>query len=315
MSNYVIVPLDGSKLAEEALPMGISLAQEAASAGVVQLVQVIPKLSQTFVYLPDSGMTSQELHDAFQASAMGYLEQIKTQLAETGISVETDVLDGDAGSALAKFANKKEVSYLVMSTHGRGGISRWALGSVADQVLQLIKRPLIIMRPQTASDMPVAELSNGTLNITNLPQLGRIVVPLDGTPFAEQVLPHAEKLARAYDAELLLFRSVSLTPPGMGSDLALLETKLYEINCNEARNYLKRIKLNLEVEGFKVRAEVGGGQPTDAILAYAKQVEADLIAISTHARGAISRMVMGSVADALIRAGEVPVLATKTETK
>ena len=316
MSHYVIVPLDGSKLAEEALPLGISLAQKAASAGVVQLVQVIPSLPQTIVYFPDSDMTSRELYDAYQASAMGYLKQVKKQLYQTGVSVETHVLDGHAGRTLAKWANREEVSYLVMSTHGRGGISRWALGSVTDQVLHLIERPLIIMRPQTVSDTPLVELSGGTLNVTDLPQLKRIVVPLDGTPFAEQVLPHAKKLARAYDAELLLFRATSLMSSGViGSDVAVLETKMIEINRNKARDYLKGIRFNLEAEGFKVRVKVGVGQPTDAILTYAKQVDADLIAISTHAPGAIRRMVMGSVADALIRAGQVPVLTTKTDTK
>ncbi|MGB0385516.1 MAG: universal stress protein [Ardenticatenaceae bacterium] len=316
MSNYVIVPLDGSKLAEEALPMGIALAQEAVSDGVVQVVQVIPKLSQTFVYLPDNGMNSLELHEAFRASAENYLGKIKTQLAEAGGAVETLVVDGKAGPALAKLANREEVSYVVMSTHGRGGVSRWTLGSVADQVLQLIERPLIIMRSETVSDAPLAELSGGMPKIGDLPQLKRIVVPLDGSPFAEQVLPHAKKLARAYDAELLLLRSVSATPPGMiGSDVALLETRLYEINRNQARDYLKRIKLDLQVEGFKVGFEISGGQAADAILSYADNIDADLIAMCTHARGAISRMVMGSVADGIIRAGQVPVLAIKAETK
>ena len=315
MANLVMIPLDGSTLAEQALPLGVSLAQQISSDSVVQLVQVVPKPSNAVSYIstPNGDISPLELVDAFWGSAQSYLSKMKEELAEVGIPVETCILEGDVGQVLADLANEQETCYIVMSTHGRGGLSRWALGSVADQLLHLSKRPLIIMRPQGAMQvtMPRAlHLEN------NLSQLKRIVVPLDGSPLAEQVLPHVKKLARAYEAELLLFRSVSLVPPSMiGADVALLEKKLYEVNRNEARDYLKRIKVNLQIQGFKVSIEVGGAPTADAILRYATQVDADLIAMATHARGAIGRLIWGSVTDGVIRAGQMPVLVTKAETK
>ncbi|MGB0385652.1 MAG: universal stress protein [Ardenticatenaceae bacterium] len=313
MTNSVIVPLDGSMLAEQALPLGISVAQQMGSA--LQLVQVVSMPSPSFSYIstPDGNITRLDVIESFRASAERYLGQMKTQLAEAGIAVETSIIEGDVGPALADFANQQEASYLVMSTHGRGGLSRWSLGSVADQVLHLSERPLIIMRPQEASESPLAELAGSAS--ANLPQLGRIVVPLDGSPLAEQVLPHAKTLARAYGAELLLWESAYAITRGMiGVEMAVLENRLHEINRNDARDYLKRIKLDLEVEGFKVGFEVGGMPATDAILRYAAKNEADLIAMSTHARGAIGRMIMGSVADGVIRAGPLPVLVIRGET-
>ena len=314
MSHYVIVPLDGSKLAEEALPLGISLAQKAPSAGVVQLVQVIPSRDQTFNYIttPDGTMMPIDIIETFRANAQRYLEQKKNQLVKAGITVETTIIEGDVGPAIADFANQEEAAYLVMSTHGRGGLSRWMLGSVTDQVLHLSERPLLIIRPKETSDALLAS----RLIPANLPQLERIVVPLDGEPLAERVLPHAKTLARAYGAELLLWRSVSAVTPGMmHAEIAILETKLIEMNRQQAKEYLNRIKIDLEMEGFKVSAAVGGMPITDRILAYAAKSDADLIAMSTHARSAIGRMIMGSVADGVIRAGSLPVLVIRAETK
>lgn len=312
MSHTVIIPLDGSKLAEQALPLGISVAQQMDST--LQLVQVIPSANQSFNYLstPDGHMMPIDIVETFRANAQRYLEQKKTQLLEAGIAVETTVIEGDIAPAIANFANQEEAAYLVMSTHGRGGLSRWMLGSVADQVLHLSERPLLIMRPKETSDALLAS----RLIPANLPQLERIVVPLDGEPLAEQVLPHAKRLARAYGAELLLWRSVPAVTSGMmHAEMAILETKLIELNRQQAKEYLNRIKIDLEMEGFKVSAAVGGMPITDRILAYAAKSDADLIAMSTHARSAIGRMIMGSVADGIIRAGPLPVLVIRAQTK
>ncbi len=312
MANCVIVPLDGSKLAEQALPLGISVARQIEST--LQLVQVIPSADQTFNYIstPDGNMIPIDIIETFRANAERYLEQKKTQLLDVGIAVETTIIEGDIGPAIADLANQEKAAYLVMSTHGRGGLSRWMLGSVTDQVLQLSERPLLIMRPKERSDALLAS----RLIPAHLPKFARIVVPLDGEPLAEQVLPHAKTLARAYGAELLLWRSVSAVAPGMiHAEMALLETKFIEMNRNQARDYLNRIKVDLETEGFKVSAAVGGMPATDAILGYAAKTDADLIAMCTHARGAISRMIMGSVADGVIRAGPLPVLVTRAQTK
>lgn len=311
MAKFVMIPLDGSTLAEQALPLGVSLAQEIASTGadsVLQLVQVVPTPDPFMpISTPDGLITQVDVIETFRATGQDYLDNMKEQLTEAGITVKTHLLEGDAAKELAMLANREEVAYMVISTHGRGGLSRWTLGSVADKVLHLIERPLIIMRPQeTMLNMSPFRFS----------PVRRIVVPLDGSTHAMQVLSHAKKVARLYDAELLLFRSVSAVTPGMsGPEMAFVDTRLYELNLKRAEDDLKEIQASLKGEGFKVRVAVGGMPITDAILAYAAQSESDLIAMATHARGPIGRMIMGSVTDGVVRAGQVPVLVVRTETK
>lgn len=321
MVSYVIVPLDGSGLAEQALPLAVSLVRQAIvsadSDSVLQLVQVVPSPieSDSLVSPPEGDMTSLGIVESYRGTAQSYLSQIEADLADAGIRIETSVIEvsqaeprlADVGSALAKFANEQQKSVIVMSTHGRGGFTRLRLGSVADKVLEETDCPLIMMRGQE----PMQEM-----RLRDLPPLRRIVVPLDGSFLAEQVLPHAKAVARRHSAELLLFRSVSAVSPGMiGADAAVLDRRVYEMNRHEARDYLKRIKVNLEVEGFKVRIEVGGMPTAGAILRYAAEVDADLIAMATHARGAIARLIWGSVTALVVRGGQIPVLVTKADTK
>jgi nucleotide-binding universal stress UspA family protein len=301
MAGYVIVPLDGSKLAEEALPLAVSLAQQMDSRLLlVQVVSLVP-----IPHKPRYMKAMRKFAKTLCANAKSYLSQVKKQLEESDLPIETAIVKGYPSEAITKLANKEPGSVIVMSTHGRTGLKRWALGSVADKVLHLTRRPLILMHPPPKESTPHL--------LSHLPQIKRIIVPLDGSSLAEEVLPHVKKLARVYQAELLLFRSISTMP----SELSTIspETNWDQVIHSDAQKYLERIVADLRAEGFSARAMIGDVPVADRILAHAASEKTDLIAMTTHARNALGRLILGSVTDRVVRAGDLPVLVTRAETQ
>lgn len=299
MAGSILIPLDGSPFAEQALPLGISLAQRFGSA--LLLMQAIPTPGAPR-YLSNNATSPLELQALFRDAANEYLESVREQVRQTLPEVETLVVEGSAGEAIARVADEEPVTYLVMTTHGRTGLSRWALGSVADRVRHLVHRPLLVLRPHDdATQAPVPPVT-----------FKRILIPLDGSPLAERVLPLATEFARLYQAELYLFRAISSWPPSLvGAEAAAFEMSWYETLREEAQHYLEGVAVPLRAAGLSVHQEVGAEPAADGILDYADLVEADLIAMTTHAREGLSRLVLGSVTDRVVRAGEIPVLVVR----
>ncbi|MDQ7029456.1 MAG: universal stress protein [Ardenticatenia bacterium] len=123
-------------------------------------------------------------------------------------------------------------------------------------------------------------------------------------------------LARAYGAELVLFRAVTMPFSGVGVDAGMvIEAHYWDLAQEEAETYLQGVAGSLHQQGFTVRYEVGQEPVADAILACVERVQADLVAMTTHAREGLTRLIMGSVADRVVRAGQVPVLVVRPETE
>lgn len=298
MANVIMVPLDGSPLAEQVLPLAVSLAQQID--GSILLMQALYPMQMR--HTPRGLKKEEALRESLRQNALQYLKQIEERLTEVNIPCITSVIERDSDLAITDLAQKHEVSYIVMSTHGRTGFSRWALGSVTERVLQQSDYPLIIMRPE----------EKPPLNAFDSLSLKRIVVPLDGSPLAEQVLPKAKQIAQAYKAELLLFYAIPPIPPALlmvGS--VSIANNWDENEQEEAKTYLKKMVSNLQSEGFMANFTIGNGPAADAILSYSDHVKADMIAMTTHARPALGRLILGSVTDRVVRAGETPVLVTR----
>lgn len=313
MTGSVMVPLDGSPLAEQALPVAIRLAQEEGKG--LALVQVVPEAGFALRYLPIGEVAPVELMEALRESAERYLRQVAAQVEGLSLAVEVVVLKGEVGEKLANWANEQEAAYVVMSTHGHTGLSRWTLGSVADRVLRSVRRPLVIIPPVKEEVLPFAIPSAYQLQ-TALPQMRRIVVPLDGSLLAEQVLLHVVKLAKRYSSEVLLFRVLPDTIlTVMKSNDGSLEATWYETVRMETESYLERQVIRLRLEGLSVRSAIASAPIAEAILDYAANEDADLIAMTTHAYGPLGRLLLGSVTDRVVRAGERPVLVTRVGTK
>lgn len=300
MNGPVLVPLDGSQLAEQALPFALSLARHYTLP--ILLARIVPMPAQPVPLVSGDTLTVDEQLDILRDDASTYLRDCAAELEEEDVTVSSQVSVGVAGEAIADVAEREEAACIVMATHGRTGLSRWALGSVADRVLHLTRRPLLLTRPREVHE----------LSFSDLPEFQRILVPLDGSPLAEQALSYASDIAHVYGAALRLLRVMTLPAAGLaGLEAGVVEAAYWETAREEAENYLARVATDLESEGIDVEYAVGTEPVADNILSFARGNTVDLIVMTTHAREGVRRILLGSVTDRVVRAGAVPVLVTR----
>ncbi|HEY7636280.1 MAG TPA: universal stress protein [Gemmatimonadales bacterium] len=294
----ILVPLDGSSTAERAVPLAIAVAQRTRSKIRLALVH------QTLIAPVYSGTerlyTSIEL--SVRKSEKEYLRGWTDQIRErSGRPVTAVTLTGSIAPALEEYVRNTSVDLVVMTTHGRGLLRRAWLGSVADHMVRSLEIPVLLVRSTEAqpAETPTA-------------QLGNILVPLDGSPLAEAALEPAMALARACDVEIdlvqviepLVFPTDSQMLPAVGYD-----EKLTMIRRDAANDYLNDIAERVRADGIKASsAAVLGVTVAEALLELAGPERYGIIAIATHGRGGLRRLALGSVADKLIRAADIPVL-------
>ena len=135
----------------------------------------------------------------------------------------------------------------------------------------------------------------------------RVVVPLDGSPLAEGMLRFIIDIARPLNLEVALLQVVKAAPPYLTETMKALVLENAERSLAEARAYLAGLGEDLSAKGIRVRIEVRGGDPVDEIVACAREIDADLIAMTTHGRSGLGRLLFGSVAEAVLRQAELPV--------
>jgi nucleotide-binding universal stress UspA family protein len=294
----ILVPLDGSPLAEQALPLARRLAERAGSKLRLALVHQIPAAPLD----PGAAKLFTSIELSTRKSERSYLRSLQAKLRQEGVRLASAVtLSGPVGPALAQYVQELGIDLVVMATHGRGGMRRAWLGSVADYLVRHLQVPVLLVRPgeDGRAQAPVAGAN-------------QILVPLDGSPLAEDVLGPAADLARLWGAELTLLRVVH--PVVLFSDEMLGWPAPYDAELtaslrNQAEDAIRDIAERLRSEGLRATgvAVVGWGA-ADAILQAARPEQVAAIAIATHGRGGLQRLTLGSVADKLIRAAEVPVL-------
>lgn len=281
----VVVPLDGSELAEEALPYGNSIASRLGIE--LLLVQVIT-------------------NDAPGGSAESAREYLTQAAATLGDTVRTSLRMGDVAEQIIEAADEATEALIVMTTRGRSGISRWLYGSIADRVVREAECPVLLVR----SGMKRAE--DGSIH--------KIVVPLDGSQHAEAALRPAVELAHAFDAQLDLVRVVDQTqwyslmspePVASASAANAINEMMQQLSA-EAQQYIVDVSDRLKQADDVAPAGVAlEGIPADQILAYERDQNADLVVMSTHGRSGVNRVVFGSVAERVLRQGQTPVLMVR----
>ena len=286
MLSTILVPLDGSALAEQALPVAERVAQ--ATRARVVLTRVVPALS--------GAETSIEAGVAH--AAREYLEEIAAGLRRAGITVGVTVPEGDAAAQTVRAVAALSVDLIVMSTHGRSGIGRWRYGSVADAVMRLASVPVLLVPPDKGVPWPTDRRL-------------RIIVPLDESPLSEAVLGPAVELATTLDAEVVLAEVVAWPPLMYGDPIELLPYDPEE-QLAEARGYLAAVAARLRESGARVRwrAEVGP-TPAATIVQVARDERADLIAMATHGRSGLARVVLGSTTTGTLQHAGVPLLIVR----
>jgi nucleotide-binding universal stress UspA family protein len=308
MYRSLLVPLDGSAAAEHALPWALSLARRFEAA-----------LKIAHVHAPVGGaygeggwydaIVDRELREQMQA----YLDGVIQRLSEvTNVSLSSALLDGLVAGAINRHAMESGVDLVVMTTQGRGLVARFWLGSVADRLVRQLTIPILFVRPQAVD----ADLSQE-------PKFKHMLIPLDGSQLAEQILEPAAALAVATNAEVTLLRVVQqFTPdsfaPGSGRVSGIrpaLLKQLQEVDrqeCQRAEDYLNQLRERLRQYSLNVQTKVvSHRQPATAILDEASTHGVDLIALATHGRGGLKRLLVGSVADKVLRGATTLVLVSR----
>ncbi|MDO8617171.1 MAG: universal stress protein [Dehalococcoidia bacterium] len=293
MINRILVALDGSELAEQALPYASALAS-VTGAELFLVTAMVPHDR----WIDDGVVGRWEQEE--EAAATRYLDVMRDRLREKGAAVRTKVVWGRAPVVISAVAEEEAADMIALTTHGRSGIARWVMGSVADKVLHTSPKPLLLVRAQEEPPTPVG--------------LGRILVPLDGSAMSESALPFVERLARQLRAKLLL-EQVILPAAALyaGEFIPSTMPVLEEIEAG-AKEYLRRIAKDAKRAGLTAEISVDVGYAAETILEAAKLRKADLIALSTHGRTGPGRWIMGSVADAVVRHAELPCLVLPART-
>lgn len=280
MIGTVIVPLDGSELAAEALPY---------ARAIVEKLNI--PLHLIWVVAPDAPASAKD-------EAQTYLREQATAL---GAHAQPSVRMGEPEEQIVKAASEATEPVIVMATHARGGLSRLISGSVAERVISESGAPVLVIRHETK------ERQDGPVRT--------IAVALDGSVYAEAALPYAREMARAFDAELLLVRVAETSqiygimgaePVGVASAEAFNE--ITEQLGKDARDYLEAKAAQLRQDGITVRTETLEGFAADQLMALERDMPIDVIVMATHGRSGLGRLVFGSVADRILKNGTTPIL-------
>jgi nucleotide-binding universal stress UspA family protein len=296
MYRSILLPLDGSSFAEEALPLASHLAS--VGGAHLTLAHVIRPAPDVDFKLPDEDLAWRTRVRAAASEALG--EQTM-KLKRAGIDTTAEVREGPVVEALMGVADEVKADLIVLTTHGSGGFRRWWLGSVADAVLRQGKAPVLLVRPWDDTETRLSER----------PRFGTVLVPLDGSPASETVLKHAQWFRDHLGAHLVLARVVP-SPLEVGSLYGVptvrLERDSHRRHREEAEAYLREVADSLG-EGSQETRVVEASSAAEGVLEAARIHGADLIALATHSRAALGRMILGSVADKVLRGAAVPVLA------
>jgi nucleotide-binding universal stress UspA family protein len=290
----LVVPLDGSEVAEAALPYAEELAGAlGASLHLITVVEREP--GGLFALAPE---IREQLAQGQLEGVTEYLATIARGLRSRGVVTDTETVETIAGHATEEIlaaADRIAASMVVLATHGRGGLERLFLGSVADKVMRSAHQPTLLISPH--EDVPVRQAI----------QLRRIAVPLDGSPLAEAALAPAARLAAAAGARLVLLRVqplpvITTMAYAYVPDLGAIEAELEHL----AQQYLAEIQGRLPA-GVVADLAVLRGVPTATLAEYLQENAIDLVVMTTHGRGGVRRLALGSTADRLVRLG-LPVL-------
>ncbi len=290
MIKSILLPLDGSRLAESVLPYASELG--AKTGAELSLFTSIHQVDAWTGYLAqvDTGQQSE--------LAAIYLKEKAEELRARGLKVRTDIAYGAPAETILNFAADQDINLIAMSTHGRSGITRWAFGSVADKVLHGTHRPLLLVRG--------AEQGHQTGVIS------KILVPLDGSKVSLAVLPFVEELAQKLGASLVLFHALPLLSTLPGAETAPLYVgNMYETLQAQAEQLLGRVEKEVKQRGIEVSRLVAIGSEVTHIVQAAQETGADLIALSTHGRSGLDRWVMGSAAEGVVRRTTLPCLVIR----
>jgi nucleotide-binding universal stress UspA family protein len=307
MYRTIVVPLDESPLGERALPYATFLAQRTGARLLLLEVAIANLVTRND---PQTGEPSTV------DLAAQYLAEVAARAGDA-VTAETVQLSGEPGPEIVAESARRAADLIAMSTHGRSGLGRWLFGSVAEHVIRHARAPVLLV-PATAeapADLPTpAEAGGG--------RAPRILVALDGSEHSLASLDAASDLATALGATLTLLQVVVPTVPtpgavarlgawGLGALPQEVRDDYQTAELAAARDYLDSVATGLRSQGHEVQVAVETGWAAGAIVDYARAQTVAAIAMTTHGRSGLARLVLGSVAYETARTAPVPLLLVR----
>lgn len=299
MYRKILVPLDGSATAEAVLPYA-----EAFAAGFktsVELLSVIDIGAMTTHLAPDKVRHLDSIIAAEEKNCAEYLEDVAKRFSHS--PTECRMVRGTPAETILENTSQDRDTLIAMATHGRSGAKRWLLGSVAEKVLRGTTNPMFLVRAAAAKSSPERIINS-------------LVVPLDGSPLAEKILPTVCRWARALDLEVTLIRAFEFpTRAYVSSETYLPDYDAFRDQArSEAAAYLKEKEDFLVGEGVRtVTVLTIEGAAANEIISYAETAPGAVIAMSTHGRSGVQRWILGSVTEKIVRHADDPVLVVRGE--
>ena len=294
MFKHLLVPLDGSQLAEAALPVAAHLARKLGST--VTLFHVVERHSPQEIH--------GDLHLAAPEQATAYLDGVMARASLSGLAVEQHVHTAavdDVARSIVEHRDELAPDLIVMCTHGSGGPRRWLYGSIAQQVVALGTIPTLVVQPGTSwGSQPFV--------------CRKLLVPIDGHPEHEQGLPIATGLARACAAELHLLMVIHTfgTLAGQQATSSRLlpgtSSELLNMTTGTAQAYLEQRAAQVDAQGLTATAEICRGDPARQVIRAIRASKADVIVLGTHSRLGMDALWAASVVSRISRRVDKPLL-------
>ena len=294
MYDVIMVPTDGSGFDREAIRVATQMSNRAGAKLMLARIRNSPE-----VYVgPDNIDYPREALDREREWESTQLRALASECQDETLGTVSAVLEeGPVPDALARFARLNSVDVIVMSSHGRGGFARLSLGSVTDSLIRNTNVPVLVVKPPASY-----------LNPRISRPFQRILVPLDGSRLAEEIIPQVIELATLNEASVVLVNVLTPTRH-KGNHRGDSQLAWLEDDIDAARAYLRERAGFIRRAGVPATIEITVGEDVaEAITRSASRLRADLIAIATRGRGGLSRLMRGSVADKVTRMARTSLL-------
>jgi nucleotide-binding universal stress UspA family protein len=308
MCKKMLVPLDGSELAEIVFPYVTELAGRMG----MDIVPIIISSQSANAFIPMQKAYIEKTEKALQKQVNKVRQSLKP--APEPVKVKGEMVVGYAADEILKYAEENDIDLILMATHGHSGPKRWKIGSVASKIMSASRIPVLLVRADVSEEIKTVKWPIET-----------ILVPLDGSEMAESVLSHVKTIGRQQGkkpVEVVLLRVCEppTVPSYYGPELSgvpldwgkYVEQEMVR-DKERAREYLDELVKKFKEKGISVRSDVIQGKPDDEIVEYANKENFSLIVMATHGRSGLSRLVYGSVAANLINGVSSPILLIKPQ--
>jgi nucleotide-binding universal stress UspA family protein len=299
MFDSILVPLDGSQLADCVLPHVVAIARP-FDAEII-LLRILEK---------NHAGTSAQLFDLLnwqinRTRATLYLDKVQERLQKSNIRVQTEVMEGLIAEGITEYAQIQGMKLIILSSHGRHGLTQWGISSITQKIILSAQTSLLIVR---------AHQYGGRVDeLTEAPVYQHILVPLDGSQRAENVLPTVTQLANFHKSQIHLVQVIQ-TPemarqmPPVREDIEL-SNRIVERNREEAEHYLEQLKSRSYLEGITIQTHlIASDNAAVALHQLVEQEQIDLVALSAHGYSGNHQWPYGSMVNNFILYGKVSLL-------